>query len=114
MTPTPTKGGQRGVKEVREGSDLLNDNYCRLLDLTPVVFAQRRHPRCPKLTRGSPAPCLDHLLSVPHDRIMIPKLCPAKWISLLMALSALLFHPGSPLGAQQIPADELPPSGTDT
>src|SRR3954469_10876779 len=45
---------------------------------------------------------------------MIPKLCSVKWISLFVALTALLFNQGSPLGAQQIPADELPPAGTDT
>ena len=45
---------------------------------------------------------------------MIPKLCRVKWISLLVALSALLLLQSSPLGGQQIPADELPPSGTDT
>jgi histidine triad (HIT) family protein len=45
---------------------------------------------------------------------MIPKLCRVKWISLLVALGALLLLQSSPLGGQQIPADELPPSGTDT
>jgi histidine triad (HIT) family protein len=45
---------------------------------------------------------------------MIPKLCRVKWISLLVALGALLLLQSSPLGGQQIPAGELPPSGTDT
>jgi histidine triad (HIT) family protein len=45
---------------------------------------------------------------------MIPKLCLVKWLGVFVALSALLFLQGSRLGAQQIPTDELPPSGTDT
>ena len=45
---------------------------------------------------------------------MIPKLCPAKCIGVLGALSVLSFLSCSPLGAQQIPADELPPAGADT
>src|SRR5213082_2887805 len=37
-----------------------------------------------------------------------------KFSSVLFGLSVLLFLQGSPLTAQQIPASELPPSGTDT
>jgi histidine triad (HIT) family protein len=37
-----------------------------------------------------------------------------KIISMFLGLSALLFVQATPLAAQQIPADELPPPGTDT
>jgi histidine triad (HIT) family protein len=45
---------------------------------------------------------------------MIPKLCLVKWSGVFVGLSALLFLQGSRLGAQPIPASELPPAGTDT
>ena len=42
------------------------------------------------------------------------KFSTARSLGTFFGLSALLFLPGSPLTAQQIPAGELPPSGTDT
>ena len=37
-----------------------------------------------------------------------------KIVSMFFGLSALLFVQGAPVTAQQIPASELPPAGTDT
>src|SRR4051812_17084907 len=45
---------------------------------------------------------------------MIPRLSLVKWIGLFVVLSTLLLLQSNPLGAQQIPADELPPAGTDS
>ena len=45
---------------------------------------------------------------------MSPKFYIVKWIGVFVALSALLFVQGAPTRAQQIPAADLPPPGTDT
>lgn len=45
---------------------------------------------------------------------MSPKFYLVKWIGVFVALSALLFVQGTPTRAQQIPAEDLPPPGTDT
>ena len=49
-----------------------------------------------------------------HSRIMDPRLHTVRWIGICFGLSALMFVQGTPLLAQQIPASELPPPGTDT
>lgn len=49
-----------------------------------------------------------------HSRIMDPILHTVRWIGICFALRALMFVQGAPLLAQQIPASELPPAGTDT
>src|ERR1043166_8545713 len=41
------------------------------------------------------------------------KLFTVRWMMIFFVLSALLFFPVAPLCAQQIPASELPPPGTD-
>src|SRR3954447_12561922 len=45
---------------------------------------------------------------------MDPRLHTVRWLGICFGLSALLFAQTVPLAAQQIPADELPPAGTDT
>jgi len=49
-----------------------------------------------------------------HSRIMDPRLHTVRWIGICFGLRALMFVQGAPLLAQQIPASELPPAGTDT
>ena len=45
---------------------------------------------------------------------MTPRSYTVKCMGIFVGLSTLLFMQGSPLCAQQIPASELPPPGTDT
>src|ERR1700736_1883798 len=45
---------------------------------------------------------------------MSPRLYAVRWMVVLVGLSALLLVQVGPLAAQQIPASELPPPGTDT
>src|SRR6202047_419747 len=45
---------------------------------------------------------------------MSPRLYAVRWMVVFFGLSALLFVQVGPLAAQQIPASELPPPGTDT
>ena len=49
-----------------------------------------------------------------HSRMMDQELHTVRWIGICFGLRTLMFVQTAPLVAQQIPASELPPAGTDT